>query len=168
MQVVATICKLIPLVVLIIFGFLWGEGGHGILSPLVGDGKSVGGVFGSVLLAVLFAFEGWTNVGTIAGEMKDPARDMPRAIVGGVSIIMAVYLLINIAYLQVIPADELMMLESPAAPSSPSSTATACPPTPSSSSAFSPASTPSRASSTCSPTSASSRAGCSTRSPSHA
>ena len=115
MQVVATICKLIPLVVLIIFGFLWGEGGHDIISPLVGEGRSAGGVFGSVLLAVLFAFEGWTNVGTIAGEMKDPARDMPRAIVGGVSIIMAVYLLINIAYLQVIPANELMNLESPAA-----------------------------------------------------
>ena len=115
MQVVATVCKLIPLVVLIIFGFIWGEGGHDILTPLVGEGKSVGGVFGSVLLAVLFAFEGWTNVGTIAGEMKDPARDMPRAIVGGVSIIMAVYLLINIAYLQVIPANELMNLESPAA-----------------------------------------------------
>ena len=48
MQVVATICKLIPLVALIIFGFLWGEGGHDIISPLVGEGRSVGGVFGFV------------------------------------------------------------------------------------------------------------------------
>ena len=64
---------------------------------------------------MLFAFEGWTNVGAIAGEMKHPGRDLPRAIVAGVSIIMAVYLVINIAYLQVIPADELMHLESPAA-----------------------------------------------------
>jgi APA family basic amino acid/polyamine antiporter len=47
--------------------------------------------------------------------MKNPARDLPRAIVGGVSIIMAVYLAINLAYLWVIPADELMLLESPAA-----------------------------------------------------
>jgi len=115
MQVVATICKLIPLVLLIIFGFLLGEGAHPVLSPLVGEGKSAGGVFGSVLLAVLFAFEGWTNVGTIAGEMRDPARDLPRAIVGGVSLIMAVYLAINVAYLWVIPASELMNLESPAA-----------------------------------------------------
>ncbi len=115
MQVVATICKLVPLAVLIVFGFALGEGGHPILSPLVGDDKSIAGVLGSTLLAVLFAFEGWTNVGAIAGEMKDPARDLPRAIVGGVSIILAVYLAINIAYLWVIPASELMNLESPAA-----------------------------------------------------
>jgi APA family basic amino acid/polyamine antiporter len=115
MQVVATACKLIPLVLLMVFGFIRGSGGHPILHPMVGEGKSVAGVLGSTLLAVLFAFEGWTNVGTIAGEMKDPARDMPRAIVGGVSIIMAVYLIINVAYLWVIPADELMMIESPAA-----------------------------------------------------
>ncbi|MBQ6491301.1 MAG: amino acid permease [Atopobiaceae bacterium] len=115
MQVVATICKLVPLFLLIVFGFLRGEGGHPILTPLVAADKSAGGVFGSTLLAVLFAFEGWTNVGTIAGEMRDPARDLPRAIVGGVSIIMAVYLAINVAYLWVIPADQLMNLESPAA-----------------------------------------------------
>lgn len=113
-QVVATICKLIPLVLLMIFGFVLGSGGHPIFTPLVGEGKSAGAVLGSTLLAVLFAFEGWTNVGTIAGEMKNPGRDLPRAIVGGVSIIMAVYFIINLAYLWVIPADELMNLSSPA------------------------------------------------------
>ena len=115
MQVVSTICKLIPLALLMVFGFILGEGNHSIFTPMVGEGKSVGGVLGSTLLAVLFAFEGWTNVGTIAGEMKNPGKDLPRAIVGGVSIIMAVYLIINIAYLWVIPADELMNIESPAA-----------------------------------------------------
>ncbi len=115
MQIISTICKLIPLLLLMVFGFILGEGGHAILTPMVGEGKSIGGVLGSTLLAVLFAFEGWTNVGTIAGEMKNPGKDLPRAIVGGVSIIMAVYLIINLAYLWVIPADELMNLESPAA-----------------------------------------------------
>ncbi len=115
MQVVSTVCKLVPLVLLIVFGLAWGTSTRPLLTPLVGAHKSVGGVLGSTLLAVLFAFEGWTNVGAIAGEMKDPARDLPRAIVGGVAIIMAVYLAINIAYLRVIPANELMQLESPAA-----------------------------------------------------
>ena len=115
MQIVATACKLVPLVVLMVFGFILGDGGHPLITPLVGAGKSVPGVLGSTLLAVLFAFEGWTNVGTIAGEMRNPARDLPRAIVGGVSIIMAVYLVINVAYLWVIPANELMNIESPAA-----------------------------------------------------
>lgn len=115
MQVASTICKLVPLVLLIVFGFLRGTDTSPVLTPLVGEGTSAMGALGSTLLAVLFAFEGWTNVGTIAGEMRNPARDMPRAIVGGVSIIMAVYLAINIAYLRVIPASELMTLESPAA-----------------------------------------------------
>ncbi|MBR0368509.1 MAG: amino acid permease [Clostridia bacterium] len=114
MQVVSTACKLIPLVLLMVFGFLRGSHTGSVLTPMVGPDKNLGGVLGSTLLAVLFAFEGWTNVGTIAGEMKHPGRDLPRAIVCGVSIIMAVYLVINIAYLRVIPADELMNLESPA------------------------------------------------------
>jgi APA family basic amino acid/polyamine antiporter len=113
-QVVSTICKLIPLFLLMIFGFIFGSGNHPIFTPMVAEGKNSAAVLGSTLLAVLFAFEGWTNVGTIAGEMKNPGRDLPRAIVGGVSIIMAVYFIINMAYLWVIPADQLMNLESPA------------------------------------------------------
>lgn len=113
-QVVSTVCKLIPLFLLMIFGFVLGKGGNPIFTPLVAEGKNAGAVLGSTLLAVLFAFEGWTNVGAIAGEMKNPGRDMPRAIVGGVSIIMAVYFVINMAYLRVIPADQLMNISSPA------------------------------------------------------
>ncbi len=113
-QIVFTLCKLIPLFILMIFGFILGRGGNSVFSPIVAEGKSVGGVLGSTLLAVLFAFEGWTNVGAIAGEMKNPGRDLPRAIIGGVSIIMFVYFVINIAYLRVIPAEEMMMIESPA------------------------------------------------------
>lgn len=113
-QVVSTICKLIPLLLLMVFGFIFGSGNNPVFTPMVAEGKNSAAVLGSTLLAVLFAFEGWTNVGTIAGEMKNPSRDLPRAIVGGVSIIMAVYFIINIAYLWVIPADQLMNLESPA------------------------------------------------------
>ena len=114
-QVVSTICKLIPLALLMVFGFILGSGENPIFTPMVGEGKSTGAVLGSTLLAVLFAFEGWTNVGAIAGEMKNPGKDMPLAIVGGVSVIMGVYFVINMAYLWVIPADQLMNIPSPAA-----------------------------------------------------
>ena len=113
-QVVSTVCKLIPLFLLMIFGFILGSGENPIFTPMVGEDKQAGAVLGSTLLAVLFAFEGWTNVGAIAGEMKNPGKDMPRAIVGGVSIIMAVYFIINMAYLWVLPADQMMNLSSPA------------------------------------------------------
>ncbi|MGL6106576.1 APC family permease [Romboutsia sp.] len=113
-QTIATICKLVPLILIITFGFIKGNG-NPIIEPLVGPGVSVGGALGSVLIATLFAYDGWINVGAIAGEMKEPGKDLPRAIVGGLSIVMAVYIIINIAYLWVVPAAELKTATAPAA-----------------------------------------------------
>ena len=114
-QVLSTACKLMPLFLITVVGFLFGHSTAGVFTPFIGQDYSIGATLSTTLLAVLFAFEGWTNVGAIAGEMKNPAKDLPKAIVGGVSIIMAIYLLINIAYLRVIPASELMNIPSPAA-----------------------------------------------------
>ncbi len=99
-QVISTVCKLIPLIVLMVFGFIKGSGQNSIFSPMVGEGVSAGNALSSLLLAVLFAFEGWTNVGAIAG---------------GVSAIMAVYFVINLAYLWVLPASTLAGTATPAA-----------------------------------------------------
>lgn len=113
-QTFATIGKLIPLALIIVFGFIKGGGDNAIITPLVGEGVSTGGVIGSLLVAILFAYDGWINVGAIAGEMKNPGKDLPKAIVGGLSLVMAVYLLINVAYLWVLPASELAQYSSPA------------------------------------------------------
>ena len=113
-QTVATVGKLIPLALIIVFGFVKGGGNNPILTPMVGEGVSAGGVVGSLLIAILFAYDGWINVGAIAGEMKNPGKDLPKAIVGGLSLVMAVYLLINVAYLWVLPANELAQYSSPA------------------------------------------------------
>lgn len=113
MQTISTVAKLIPIVLIMIFGFIRGDG-NPIFDPMLADGLSFGSVLGQLMIAVLFAFEGWTNVGAIAGEMKDPGKDLPKAIVGGVCLIMAVYVIINLAYLWVLPADVMMNLDSPA------------------------------------------------------
>ena len=81
---------------------------------MIGEGLNPVVVLGQLLVAVLFAFEGWTAVGAIAGELKKPERDLPVAIIGGVSIITAVYCIVNVAYLQVLPASELASLSTPA------------------------------------------------------
>lgn len=112
-QSIFTVAKLIPLILIMIFGFLKGDG-NPIFDPMLGEGLSLPTVMGQLMIAVLFAFEGWTNVGAIAGEMKNPGKDLPKAIVGGVAMIMAVYVVINLAYLWVLPADVMMNLESPA------------------------------------------------------
>ena len=113
-QVVFTICKMIPLILLMIFGFAKGTGTNPIFSPMVGDGLNPMVVIGQLMIAVLFAFEGWTNVGAIAGEIKNPGKNLPIAIVGGVSLIMAIYFIINLAYLWVLPASELAGMTAPA------------------------------------------------------
>lgn len=113
-QIIFTICKLIPLFLLMIFGFVKGSGANPIFTPVVGEGLNPVIILGQLMVAVLFAFEGWTNVGAIAGEMKNPGKDLPIAIVGGVSVIMAVYFVINVAYLWVLPAEELGALAAPA------------------------------------------------------
>ena len=113
-QVISTVCKLIPLILLMIFGFINGSGANPVLTPMLGEGMKFGKVLGQLLIAILFAFEGWTNVGAIAGEMKNPGKDLPVAIVGGVSFIMAVYFVVNLAYLWVLPADQMMNMAAPA------------------------------------------------------
>ena len=113
-QTIATICKLIPLILIIVFGFINGDGSNSITSPLVGPGISTGSIIGQLLIAILFAYDGWINVGALAGEMKNPGKDLPTAIVGGLTFVMAVYIIINVAYLWVLPANELANYASPA------------------------------------------------------
>ncbi|MEF9990746.1 MAG: amino acid permease [Romboutsia sp.] len=113
-QTVATIAKLLPLILIMVFGFIKGNG-NPITSPIVGTGTTVGTALGQVLIATLFAYDGWINVGAIAGEMKNPGKDLPKAIVGGLSIVMAVYIIINVSYLWVAPASELAKATAPAA-----------------------------------------------------
>ena len=114
-QTVSTIGKLVPLAIIIICGFFMGEGNNPIVTPITAEGISPMAVIGQVLIAILFAYDGWINVGALAGEMKTPGKDLPKAIVGGLAAVMAVYLIINVAYLWVLPADQLATFSNPAA-----------------------------------------------------
>ena len=113
-QTVSTVCKLIPLVLIIVFGFIKGSGDNPVMSPLVAEGIRPMGIIGQLLVAILFAYDGWINVGALAGEMKNPGKDLPKAIIGGLSIVMAINVVINLAYLWVLPASELAQYASPA------------------------------------------------------
>ncbi|MGA2190790.1 MAG: amino acid permease [Steroidobacteraceae bacterium] len=59
-----------------------------------------GGVagFGAAMLGALWAYDGWNNVAPLAGEIRDPQRNMPRAFVGGMLAVGALYLFVNLAY----------------------------------------------------------------------
>lgn len=114
-QNVATFLKLIPLFIIIIAGLLYPGGGQQSLMPFVSEDHSFLTALSSALVATLFAYDGWMNVGTLAGEMKNPGKTLPRVIVGGLSIVMAVYLAINVAYLFVVDSATLAGTATPAA-----------------------------------------------------
>jgi APA family basic amino acid/polyamine antiporter len=62
---------------------------------------------GLALVAVLWAFDGWHFVSFAAGEVRDPARTIPRSLLVGTAITCAIYLLVNVAYYAVLPADAI-------------------------------------------------------------
>ena len=59
------------------------------------------------MLGALFAYNGWFFITFISEEVKNPQNNIPRAILGGLGIVMAVYILANLVYLHVLPFEEL-------------------------------------------------------------
>jgi APA family basic amino acid/polyamine antiporter len=70
---------------------------------------------GTALVPVLFAYGGWQQTNFVAAELRDPARTLPRAILLGVLIVVAVYLGANVAYLRALGVAGLAASEAPAA-----------------------------------------------------
>ncbi|MBI4604082.1 MAG: APC family permease [Planctomycetes bacterium] len=58
-------------------------------------------------LIVLFAYSGWNAAAYVAGEVRAPRRDLPRALIGGVLAVTALYLAVNLAYFRVVPFAEM-------------------------------------------------------------
>lgn len=108
-QTVSTICKLIPLALIVVFGLFQSHPNTISLFPMTPHSEH-GNVFqalGSGLLAAMFAYDGWISVGNIAGEMKNPEKDLPKAISLGLIGIMIVYILINIAFLMTLSMGQI-------------------------------------------------------------
>jgi basic amino acid/polyamine antiporter, APA family len=63
--------------------------------------------FGLALVAVLWAYDGWADLSFVAGEIKDPGRVIPRALIAGTGAVIAIYLAANLAYLAVLNPDRM-------------------------------------------------------------
>ena len=107
-QSATLIIKLIPLAVIVIWGLLTPGSGTIQLFPFeAGKDVSFAEGLSSALLATLFAYDGWLGVGAMAGEMKRPEKDLPKAIILGLSFVTVVYLLINFVFLKTLPIDQI-------------------------------------------------------------
>lgn len=102
-----TAAKVLALVGLAAVAFIFGDFARGALAGPISFSPLSWGGFGIALIAVMWAYDGWADLTFIAGEVKDPGRTLPRALLGGTAIIMLVYLAVNMAYLFVLTLDEM-------------------------------------------------------------
>ena len=106
---VATWAKFLALTMLVLASFVIG-GGHGATAAHL-TASSTGplsiGATGLALVSVLWAYDGWADLSFASGEVTDPHRNLPRAIIFGTLALIAIYVLTNVAYLYVLPVEAI-------------------------------------------------------------
>lgn len=112
-QNIFTVSKVLAMLALVAMAFLLPEVGStanittGSVAKMTGEGGMWGIALAvaAALQGAFWAYDGWNNVTYIAGEVRNPQRNIPRALITGMFIIIGVYLLINLAYCYVMPID---------------------------------------------------------------
>lgn len=115
---VITFGKTIAIAVLVIIAFLLTKNSGISFDPITPPelkGFSLISAFFAGLVPVMFSYGGWQNLNFVAEEVKDPLRNLPRAILLGVLCVIAVYISANIAYVHVLSAPTLAATQTPAA-----------------------------------------------------
>lgn len=112
-QVVATIGKLVPIFFIVIFGLVNGTA-HDFAVPVSASNTVGTAGFGAAMLGTLWAYDGWINVGNMAGELKNPKKDLPKSIIIGLITIIIVYILINAAIINIMPVSKVIASSKPA------------------------------------------------------
>ena len=112
-QTTFTATKAASLAVLILLGITIGRHSDALAANFDGHFLDTGGVaigltaIGAAMVGSLFSMDAWNNVGFAGSELKDPRRDLPFAMVMGVLIVTVLYLMANVAYLNVLPASAI-------------------------------------------------------------
>ncbi|GAB4327936.1 MAG: amino acid permease [Candidatus Zixiibacteriota bacterium] len=99
-----TATKVAALLTLVLFAVFSAAGRFEHFAPFVAtpaNGWSAT-AWAFALAAVMWTYEGWSEAPTLSGEVRDPGRDMPRALIGGTLLVMTVYILMNASYVYVL------------------------------------------------------------------
>jgi basic amino acid/polyamine antiporter, APA family len=109
-QTFFTASKLLVLAFLIVLGLAYGHGSWQGFRPLLptGDHGGLLTAFGVATVSALWAYDGWNNLSMVAGEVKNPQRNIPLALIGGTLLVLIVYMLTNLAYFHVLPASQVV------------------------------------------------------------
>lgn len=109
-QSILMLLKIVAIGGVIAFGFMAEPAAH-VASVVARDSLTD---FGGALVPVLFAYGGWQTANFVAAEMRDPRRDLPRALLLGVAGVIALYILVNVACVRALGADGLRQTMTPA------------------------------------------------------
>jgi len=107
-QNITTLAKVGGLLAIIALAFAVGlpqTGGH--YTPIAPPGSFSMAPFGLALVSVLWVYDGWADVSFVAGEVENPRKNLPRILILGTCGIIVIYLLANLAYLAVMPVEEM-------------------------------------------------------------
>ncbi|MDZ7720304.1 MAG: APC family permease [Balneolaceae bacterium] len=111
-QNVLTASIILMLVVLSLFAFISAESLPSVSnSASPGDGLFSGGSVGAAMIFVLLTYGGWNEAAYLSGEIQDVKRNMMKVLLFGIFIITALYVLVNVAYLQVLGLEHLQNSE---------------------------------------------------------
>ncbi len=116
-QWAATVAKLGGIAIIVLGAFLLSRTGtwEHLKTPVTARIAPAGmGAFGAAMLAALWAYQGWSNVPMMAGEIEKPERNIPRALIFGMLIVIAVYLVTNLAYFYALSFSEILTSNSTA------------------------------------------------------
>src|ERR1700730_13383018 len=75
-----------------------GSGLRGTCEGVASSARGGMAGFGAAMLGALWAYDGWNNVAPLAGEIRNPQRNLPRAFIGGTLVVGVLYLFVNVAY----------------------------------------------------------------------
>jgi APA family basic amino acid/polyamine antiporter len=116
-QWIATVAKLAGIAIIVLGAFLLSRAGswEHLRTPVTARIAPAGiGAFGAAMLAALWAYQGWSNLPMVAGEIDKPERNVPRALIYGMLIVILVYLTTNLAYFFALPFSEILTANSTA------------------------------------------------------
>jgi basic amino acid/polyamine antiporter, APA family len=109
-QNVFTVLKNVAIAFIVVLALTVGVGSASNFSPFVNSAFQfpAGSLLGGIVLALsgaFWAYDGWNNITYLGGEVKDAQRNIPKAMMFGMFFVIAVYLLVNLAYFYVLPVD---------------------------------------------------------------
>jgi basic amino acid/polyamine antiporter, APA family len=113
-QNISTWTKFIAMAIFVVLGFAIGKGHWSNFTTASPGGLSLGlspteliSALGVGLIAVFWAYDGWVYITWVAGEVKEPRRNVPLAMVLGVLVVGAIYLAMNMTYVYALPLSEI-------------------------------------------------------------